>query len=351
MKQDLVFTNDIDATIEQMYSTAKYDGCFVLCDTNTEKVVLPQIKSPIIKQAKVITIEAGDTHKNIESLCHVWQKLSDMKASRSSLLINLGGGMVSDLGGFAAATFKRGIEFVNIPTTLLAAVDAAVGGKTGINFNGLKNEVGVFAPAHTVIISTLFFKTLPREELLSGYAEMLKHSLIDAPEHYNRLLDFDILNYDAEELLQLLRHSVNIKNRIVAEDPDEKGVRKALNLGHTVGHAFESHALHHGNPIPHGYAVAWGLIAELVLSHRRFAFPSNSIYDMARYIEQCYGSYFITCDDYDELYNYMLHDKKNENGVINFTLLCNIGEPIINCPTDRKEIDVALDMYRDLFHL
>ena len=351
MMQEVVFTNRIEESIERLCCAEKYDRYFVLCDSNTRKCVLPRIVSNIISQAELITIEAGEGAKSLDSLAHVWGELSARGATRHSLLINVGGGMITDLGGMAAATFKRGMAFVNIPTTLLGAVDAAVGGKTGINFAGLKNEVGVFAQARMVVISTRFFDTLSREELLSGYAEMLKHGLIDGEAHYNEFLNYDITAFEAETLLPLLQYSVGIKQRIVEQDPHEKGLRKLLNLGHTIGHAFESHSHKHGRVVAHGYAVAWGLVCELLIAHRLLSFPSAVIYDLARFVEKEYGAYAITCDDYDELIALMQHDKKNVGEKINFSLMKKIGDLRIDNYVERKEIEISLDFFRDLFHL
>lgn len=351
MKQCLLFTNEVDDAIESWCAGHFYDKLFVLCDTNTVKHVYPRLRASRLDTAHLITVEAGDIHKNLDTLSSVWKALGDMGASRKSLFINIGGGMVSDLGGFAAASFKRGIPFVNIPTTLLGAVDAAVGGKTGVNFNGLKNEIGAFAPARAVVISTCFFSTLASKELLSGYAEMLKHGLLDGIDSYNALLNYKVTSGVTEDMLPLLRQSVCIKERIVADDPHEQGIRKALNLGHTFGHAFESHAMRHGTPVPHGYAVAWGLVCELLLSHRSLGFPTDVIYDFAHYIDSYYGGYAISCDDYEELYMYMTHDKKNAGGNINFTLLRRIGQPVIDCRAERRDVEVVFDIYRDLFHL
>lgn len=349
--QKIIFTATPGETLKNMLENFSFDTLFILCDTHTQKFALPEISKNISTQAQYITIEAGDTHKTLQTIVHVWNELSHKGASRKSLLINLGGGMVTDLGGFAAACFKRGIRFINIPTTLLGAVDAAVGGKTGINFNGLKNEIGAFRPADTVIISTQFFRTLPQNELLSGYAEMLKHGLIDNPATYRSLLDFDLSMPDWEKLLPLLKESIQVKERIVAEDPFEKGIRKALNLGHTIGHAFESLSHKQETPIPHGFAVAWGLICELLLSHRYLKFPSETISELAAYIYRHYRAFPITCKDYETLHELMTHDKKNEAGYINFTLLQTIGKPVIDCHIDKEEIFVAFDLYRDLFKL
>ena len=351
MMQEVLFTNCVEEAIERLCRDAKYDRCFVLCDSNTHESVLPRIASALVAEAEVITVAAGEESKNLDSLAYVWGELSLRGATRRSLLINVGGGMITDLGGMAAATFKRGMDFVNIPTTLLGAVDAAVGGKTGINFAGLKNEVGVFAQARMVVISTRFFDTLPREELLSGYAEMLKHGLIDSETHYNALLNYDITSPDADTLLPLLQYSVGIKQRIVEQDPQEKGLRKVLNLGHTVGHAIESHSHKHGRAVAHGYAVAWGLVCELLIAHRALSFPSAVIYDLARFVEQNYSVYAFTCDDYDELIALMQHDKKNVGEKINFSLIKKIGEMSLDNYIEPKEIEISLDFFRDLFHL
>ncbi|MBE6317644.1 MAG: 3-dehydroquinate synthase [Bacteroidales bacterium] len=352
--QDLIFSNDVASQLDVLVEKYKPSKVFVLVDANTEKMVLPQLvtQSSVIANATVITIEAGDTNKNINSLMHIWSSLVEGGATRKSLLVNLGGGVVTDIGGFAGATFKRGIRFVNIPTTLLSAVDAAVGGKTGINFNGYKNEIGAFCEAEAVIISTRYFSTLSSEELLSGYAEMLKHGLISNADTYNRLLANDVVNIEAEQMLQLLQESVMVKKRVVEEDPTEKGIRRALNLGHTAGHAFESLALQRNKPIPHGYAVAWGLVMELVLSHMRLQFPSDELARLATYIYDNYGAFNITCDDYATLIEFMRHDKKNDSASeINFTMLKQVGDIHIDCIASEEDIKTALDIYRDFMHI
>jgi 3-dehydroquinate synthase len=259
--------------------------------------------------------------------------------------------MVTDLGGFAASTFKRGINFINIPTTLLAMVDASVGGKTGINFNGLKNEIGVFNESKFVILDTCFLKTLDHENLLSGYAEMLKHSLIANEKMWAEHVRFDWhcsdLSLLTAHLSPLVRMSVEVKERIVTEDPLEKGIRKALNVGHTVGHAFESFAMQSDRPILHGYAVAYGIICELYLSVTKTGFPVDQMRQTVSFIRGHYGTFDITCDDYDQLIELMTHDKKNTSGIINFTLLGGIGDIRINQTATAEEIKEALDFYRE----
>ena len=254
--------------------------------------------------------------------------------------------MVTDLGGFAASTFKRGINYINIPTTLLSMVDASVGGKTGINFMGLKNEIGVFNNARTVILDTHFLKTLDAENILSGYAEMLKHGLISNEEMWAELMNFDLEQPDLGKLSGMVARSVAVKERIVTEDPTEKGIRKALNLGHTAGHAFESLALQR-KPVLHGYAVAWGLVCELYLSCVKTGFPTDKMRQTVSFIKEHYGKMDITCDDYPTLLELMTHDKKNVAGVINFTLLGGIGDIRINQTATKEEIYEALDFYRE----
>jgi len=357
MQQAIIRCSYIEKELAQLLQTVNYDGLFLLTDGNTHNYCLPLIQSlPEIQAAKKFSIPAGEENKNIESLSKVWKFLSDNGANRKSLLINLGGGMLTDLGGFAAATFKRGIRFVNIPTTLLGAVDAAVGGKTGINFKGLKNEIGAFAPAVAVLIDAAFFTTLNKTHLLSGYAEMLKHALIgrdvarNVSTMVNELLHFDFYNINYEKLNNLLFESVLIKEQIVEEDPTEQGIRKALNLGHTFGHAFESLALETNQPIPHGYAVAYGLVCEIYLSFVKWGFDQSELMKIARFVKAHYGAFYFDCTHYQRIYEWMQHDKKNETSAINFTLLRGIGKIEINQTANRQEIEEVLDFYRDFFY-
>ncbi|MDR2087275.1 MAG: 3-dehydroquinate synthase [Dysgonamonadaceae bacterium] len=351
MKQQIIRSSQIEKDLAQILAQLKYDGLFLLTDENTQKFCFPQIeKITEIQSAKKYCIASGDSHKNVRTLAAVWSFLSENGANRKSLLINLGGGMLTDLGGFAAATFKRGIRFINIPTTLLGAVDAAVGGKTGINFNGLKNETGAFAPAIAVLINARFFQTLDAPNLLSGYAEMLKHALLDSQQALTELLLFDLENPDYPKLNDLLFESVQVKQRIVEEDPTEQGIRKALNLGHTFGHAFESLSYELNRPVLHGYAVAWGIVCELYLSFVKWGFDREILMKIAHFIRENYESFPFGCKHYARLYERMQHDKKNESGSINFTLLKAPGEIEINQTASRKEIEETLDFYCDFFH-
>lgn len=356
IEQQVLFTNDICQALKEFVTRIPHDRLFILFDTETLHYCLPVLASFMNdydvahpgQKIETIYIDHTDQAKTIASLTEVWQALSDRHASRHSLLINVGGGMVTDLGGFAAATFKRGIKFINVATTLLGAVDAAVGGKTGVNLGSLKNEVGAFAPATAVLISTKFFETLDHVNLLSGYAEMLKHGLLSDKQHLNDLLDYDIAHWQTDTLLPLLETSVNVKRSVVRQDPFEKGLRKALNLGHTFGHAFETWCMRTGHPVLHGYAVAWGLVCELIMSNQQVGFPSATLYAIANYVKENYGPLCFTCDDYPALYELMTHDKKNEGTEINFTLMRNVGDAALNHTANKEQICATLDIYRDL---
>jgi 3-dehydroquinate synthase len=352
MPENKVIISDHLATdVAAFLGSLKYDKLFILTDTNTVKTCYPLLKDvPCIQQGRLLTIQAGDTHKNLDRLSDIWHILSNEGASRHSLLINLGGGMITDIGGFAGATFKRGLQTINIPTTLMASVDAAVGGKTGINFNGLKNEIGSFYTPLCVFIDCRFLQTLDHANLLSGYAEMIKHALISSPEHYASILSFDLDGKtDYVRLNQMVAQSVAVKERIVEEDPKELGVRKALNLGHTIGHAIESLSFRQNNPLLHGHAVAFGLVCELYLSYKQSGFPSEKLTQVTHYIKEYYPPFAFDCKAYDALYEFMTHDKKNEGGVINFTLLSGIGEVHINQSVTKEGILESLDFYRESF--
>ena len=348
MKQKVVISGNLERDLVNAISECEHDRIFVLTDETTQQLCWPKIKNfKALKNSTPIIIKATDTHKNLDTLSQVWQALSNGGATRHSLMINLGGGMVTDLGGFAASTFKRGIDFINIPTTLLAMVDASVGGKTGINFGGLKNEIGVFSDSRFVIINTQFLDTLDHDNICSGYAEMLKHGLISDERTWAELVTFDLDTPDLSKLQRMVADSIKVKERIVETDPHEHGIRKALNLGHTMGHAFESFAMRRGTPILHGYAVAYGLISELYMSARKTAFPTDRMHQTVRFIRENYGTLNITCDDYPTLIELMHHDKKNTSGIINFTLLGNVGDIRINQTANEEEIKEALDFFRE----
>lgn len=353
MKQKLIFTNMVGTAIDDLVADLNWPRVVAVVDVNTAQYVLPLIQadSKAVAGADVITVKSGDANKSLAELSGVWKRLSEIEVTRSTVVVLIGGGVVNDLGGFAAATFKRGLPTINVPTTLLAAVDAAYGGKTCINFQGYKNQIGAFTDPEAAIVSTVYFNTLPMQQILSGYAEMLKHGLLDSVDHFNSLLAFSPVypTFNSQALFPLLQQSVGVKQRIVQEDPHENGLRKVLNFGHTAGHAIESLAYRRLNPVEHGYAVAWGLVIELILSRMMLEFPSDVLHTFAQYVKTNYGSYDITCDDYPALLSAMRQDKKNNTAEqINFTLLKNIGEPQTDVVADPKEIEAALDIYRDL---
>ncbi|MBB3188377.1 3-dehydroquinate synthase [Microbacter margulisiae] len=345
MSKSVTITYDFEQELKNQIAVLAPDFIFLLVDSNTHKLCLSKMES----EYPVIEIPAGDDHKTIDNLASVWQFLSTHKATRHSLLINIGGGMVTDLGGFAASTFKRGIRYINVPTTLLGAVDAAVGGKTGINFNGLKNEVGVIHSSEAVILYPQFFRTLNHENLMSGWAEMIKHALLSSTKAWEEILSFQWTNVDYDALGKLVEQSIAVKEAIVEQDPTEKSIRKALNLGHTFGHAFESFSYSTARPLLHGYAVAFGLICELYLSHIKVGLPEIILHQAVQHIKQHYGAFSFEKTDYPVLLELMTHDKKNDASGINFTLLNEPGEIRINQHATREEIYDAFDFFLHIF--
>ena len=339
---------DFISELDQAIGKQSSESIFILTDENTKKLCLPiALQSIMLKGCQVICIPSGDENKNLDSAVAIWKYLSENGATRKSLMINLGGGMITDIGGFTASTFKRGIRYINVSTTLLGAVDAATGGKTGINFSGLKNEIGVFAPAETVLINIDFFKTLDDANLRSGYAEMLKHALIETQEEWEKVLKYDLERLDLSELKVLLAKSIQIKERIVELDPLEINIRKALNLGHTFGHAFESWSYSANKPVLHGYAVMWGLLCELYLSLIKLNFPKEELLRLKYLSKEYYGTFEFSCKEYEEIFELMTHDKKNNSKDINFTLLANVGDIRINQTATKEEIFECFDWFRE----
>lgn len=335
------------ADLEELLDKYTSKQVFLMADEGSERHCLKLVSdvSKITKEHTII-IPQGDDNKNVESAVKIWEFLSNHGATRKSILINIGGGMPCDLGGFCASTFKRGIDFINIPTTVLAQVDASLGGKTGMNLGCLKNEIGVFAKANAVIINGEFLKTLDHENLLSGFAEMLKHSLIHDAASLDKLLALDFDRPDYEKIQEAVCESIAIKNYFVTEDPKEKGIRKALNFGHTFGHAFETYSMRHNeHPILHGYAVAYGMVCELMMSETKLGLSHEASERICDYINKQYGKFAFTEADFDELLELMSHDKKNGPEGINFTLLPTIGEISINNIGTKDEIIGVLRKY------
>lgn len=295
-----------------------------------------------LKGAEIIEIPHGEENKVLDICTHIWSALSEYEIGRTDLIINIGGGVITDMGGFIAATFKRGLSFINIPTTLLAQVDASVGGKTGIDLGPHKNQVGVFADADFVFIDTAFLTTLPDDEILSGYAEMLKHGLITFKSYWNDLIKIDPRK-NPEKLLQKIRTSVSIKRDIVAKDHFETGIRKNLNFGHTIAHAIEGYYLMKNQPIQHGFCVAWGIIAESYISHKIRLLSKTEFDEINTTLRTIYPTLSLDMTSFPEMAQLLKNDKKNQAGEIQFTLLSKIGEAIHNQKVKAELIEEAFD--------
>lgn len=349
IKSKIIFSGDLEQKLVNIIHQNNNRKIFLATEKTVDRLWLPELNGLLSSHGIMkLVLPSGEENKKIESVIEIWRFLSESSADRKSLLLNIGGGMLTDLAGFAASTFKRGIEFINIPTTLLSMVDASVGGKTGINFNGLKNEIGAFQEASSVIIDTRFLKTLDLRNFRSGFAEMIKHGLIKSPEHLNELKDYDLENINFDSLAEIIRHSVEVKEFFVSNDPKEKNIRKALNFGHTVGHAIESLAMEQNRPVLHGYAVAVGMVSELCLSVKKCGFPKKILNEMSTWIRKIYGKFELSESDFVSLIQFMTHDKKNEAGKINFTLLSEVGKIEINQDCSRELIEDALQFYCDL---
>jgi len=342
----IYFENSLDELVK-FIDRGQYSRFFVLTDENTAKHCLPLLREKLgsADNFDIIEINAGEESKDIDFCIGVWKMLIDFGADRQSLLINLGGGVISDLGGFAASTYKRGIDFVHVPTTLLSQVDASVGGKTGIDIDSIKNIIGTFTQPKAVFIEYEFIKTLPARQILSGLAEMLKHGLIADASYWEMLKNSD-LTKPSEYLIYL---SIAIKNRVVIEDPHEKGIRKSLNFGHTIGHAVETHSLlNDKNPLSHGEAIAIGMICEAYISHKRTGLSTDELAEITRVFSNLYPKYSLKESYNDALYELMLKDKKNQNGKINCTLLTSIGQCSIDNICSKDELFEGLGYYRSL---
>ena len=316
---------------------------FILCDVNTEECtnyLFKNIKS--LANAKLISISSGEKNKNLNAANNLWKFLSKNKARRNSVLINLGGGLITDLGGFVASTYKRGITFINIPTSLLGMVDAAIGGKNGINLDHHKNEIGIFNFPELVICDPSFLTTLPHQEFLSGFAEVLKHGLIFNKEYWQYCSKNSIKDID---LFKVISTSLDIKNKIVSKDPKEKNIRKTLNFGHTIGHAIESFMLSKNNNYLHGHAVANGMLIEATISHILDKLSLDELNEIAAVIKNIYPKANFVEADIPKLLELMQNDKKNNSNHINFTLLDSIGEASYDNQVELSHIEKALINY------
>ena len=335
--------NSLDETV----GSNQYTSIFVLTDSNTNQHCLPLFDKLFQHAYTLLTMKVGETNKHLATCEDLWASLSEQGADRNSLLINLGGGVVTDLGGFVACTYKRGIDFINIPTSLLAMVDASVGGKTGVDFQGLKNQIGIIKEPAFVVIDDVFLQTLPQDERRSGYAEMLKHGLVADADYFSLLSSKSIDIND--QMADHIRHSVSIKSKVVTEDPFEQGLRKILNYGHTLGHAIETHFLEHPTKkrLLHGEAIAIGMIMEAELSCR----TTNLTVEVRDQIKTIFSSIYepvsFAESDVIAIKGLLKHDKKNQSNQVRFVLLQAIGKPLIDCLVSEEDINAAFQFYAD----
>lgn len=342
----VVFDDSLES-LKTFIQKRNYSKIFVLVDRNTNDNCMPVIQ-PILAELgnyDVIEVDPGEENKNIDFCIGVWKTMLDFGADRHSLLINLGGGVVTDMGGFAASTFKRGIHFIQIPTTLLSQVDASVGGKTGIDLDNYKNIIGTFTQPQAVYISSVFLKTLERRQLVSGFAEVIKHGLIFDATYYNKVKNLDVKAITTEHVMQ----SVGVKNTVITQDPTEKGLRKILNFGHTIGHAVEGYSLlHDEHSLLHGEAIAVGMICEGYLSHKLNGLSLAELEDLIATFRKNFSDYQFDDSIDHELLSLMNNDKKNHSNQIGFALLNKIGSCDYDIFVTEDLIIESLDFYRNL---
>ena len=334
-------------TLAEMLKPSHYSKIFILVDENTSQYCLPHLLNNLATEIEIeiIELEVGEIHKNIATCTEVWGALSELGGDRKSILINLGGGVISDLGGFVACTFKRGIDFINIPTTLLSMVDASIGGKNGVDLGNLKNQIGIIREPKTVIVDTQFLSTLPQNEMRSGLAEMLKHGLIFDKKYWDKFKDLKSLNTD--NLNELIHQSIEIKNTIVCEDLTENGIRKSLNFGHTLGHAIESYFLENDNKtsLLHGEAIAVGMILESFISREKELLTNEEYQEIKYIINDIFERVEFSQIDIEKIIELLIFDKKNEFGKVQFALLDGIGKIKINQESDNELIYKAFEDY------
>jgi 3-dehydroquinate synthase len=324
-----------------------YSKIFILVDDNTSQYCLPHLLNNLATEIdiEIIELESGEIHKNIATCTEVWAALSELEADRKSIIINLGGGVISDLGGFVACTFKRGIDFINIPTTLLSMVDASIGGKNGVDLGNLKNQIGIIREPKAVIVDVEFLSTLSQKEMRSGLAEMLKHGLIFDKNYWNKLKNISNLNTD--DLNELIHQSIQIKNTIVCEDLTENGIRKALNFGHTLGHAIESYFLENEDKtsLLHGEAIAVGMILESHICKEKGLLTNEEYQEIKYIINDIFEHIEFDENDINQIIDLLIYDKKNEFGKVQFALLDGIGKIKINQEADNELIFNAFKDY------
>lgn len=336
--------------LNEYLSRANHSSIFILVDNNTHQHCLSRFLQRLEtdKSFEIIEMDAGEEAKNIETCSGIWETLSELGADRKSLFINLGGGVVTDLGGFVASTFKRGIAYINVPTTLLAMVDASVGGKTGIDLGNLKNQIGVITQPEMVLIDSKYLDSLPANEMRSGLAEILKHGLITSEIYWKKTTSLHELTI--EDLDGLISESVAIKTKVVEQDPQEDNLRKTLNFGHTFGHAIESYFLTHPEKpkLLHGEAVAVGMIIAVYISTKLTGFPEEKLKSISEKILDLFPKVDLQKKDFEKIMDLLKFDKKNTHGNINFVLLKDIGDPIIDCRVPENLLLDALSFYKEI---
>lgn len=346
---NIYFNTEVYNYLQELLVPGSYSRIFVLTDENASTECLPNFLANLATELpiEIIEIEPGEDNKNITTCTQIWEALTELGADRKSLMINLGGGVITDMGGFVALTFKRGMDFINVPTTLLAMVDASVGGKTGVDLGNLKNQVGIISNPKAVLIDTAFLETLPAEQMRSGLAEMLKHGLIADKSYWNEFTELASLSTD--DLGALIYTSVEIKNDVVTQDPTEKGLRKILNYGHTLGHGIESYFLENEDKttLLHGEAIAIGMVLEAHLSVSLGLLEATEYREIKEVIKALYPPVRFTAQDIEEIIALLVHDKKNEAGEVKFTLLEKIGSAVINKTVSNDLIINAFDDYQN----
>lgn len=341
----IIHSQNIASDLDALLRNLTFSQVFVLVDQNTATHCLPLIQSVLPVSTHICEIISGEKNKTIQTCTRIWSAMTEAQLDRKALFVNLGGGVIGDMGGFCASIYKRGIRFVNLPTTLLSQVDASVGGKLGVDFDGLKNHLGVFNEPETVLISTEFLATLPKLELRSGFAEIIKHGLI-RDQGYFENLDFN--NWQNSDWKELIQHSVAIKKSVVLEDPKEGGLRKILNFGHTIGHAIETFYLDGPDHLLHGEAIAVGMICEAFLSFQKLNLPAKQLDQIAASFVLVFGKIKIEQKHLESIVDYCLQDKKNEDNLLLFSLLNHIGDCTYNVPVSRTEILTSLAYYKGL---
>lgn len=335
------FGNIEENSWSELISNPKYHNIVVLIDENVSELYLEYFLTtfPALSKAEIICVPAGEENKCLEICAQVWASLSEYRITRKDLIINIGGGVTTDMGGFIASCYKRGVDFINVPTTLLSMVDASVGGKTGIDFEGFKNQIGTFAEPVHVFIDPRFLKTVSKEELQSGFAEMLKHGLIASESHWNKLLTLG----DIEEVsADLIKDSVQIKYNVVEQDPREASIRKTLNYGHTIGHAIESYLLESNQALPHGYCVGIGMVLENLISEKLGLLSDKDCKSINDELLKLYPLPSLKSEATSQILQLCLQDKKNEGGLVRMSLIDKIGSCLFDQEVDLQLIEDVL---------